>query len=277
LYRGIQIARVSVMVLMSAYDAAAPSFDRHRVLPDGVAEAIRAAVLASIGNVPTPRLLDLGAGTGRIGWPFVAAGDDYVGVDLSLGMLQAFMGRAAHTGASPRLVQADGRHLPFPDATFDAVMLVQLFGGLRGWRRLVTEARRVVRMAGALALGRTLAPADGVDAQMKQRLALFLGEMGVEPDVGNARDQVQHWLESAACGAQVMIAASWNAERTPRGFLLRHRTGARFAALPEPIKEEALGKLGAWAAATFGSVDAVFSERHQFELRIFKFREGVGC
>src|SRR5437899_982035 len=63
----------------SAYDAAAPTFDRHRALPDGAAPAIRAAVLAAAGHSSRPRLLDLGAGSGRIGWPFVAAGDDYVG------------------------------------------------------------------------------------------------------------------------------------------------------------------------------------------------------
>src|SRR5258708_7655010 len=114
------------MVVMSAYDSLAPSFDRHRILPDGVAEAIRAAVLASI-DTPQPRLLDLGAGTGRVSWPLAAAGDDYVGVGLSRGMLSAFLGRAAWSGAPPRLVQADGRHLPFPDATFHAAMLFQRF------------------------------------------------------------------------------------------------------------------------------------------------------
>jgi predicted TPR repeat methyltransferase len=71
----------------SAYDTAAPAFDRHRALPDGVPQAIRAAVVAATG-APSPRLLDLGAGAGRIGRPFVAAGDDYVGIDLSLGMLR---------------------------------------------------------------------------------------------------------------------------------------------------------------------------------------------
>src|ERR1700757_131196 len=59
--------------VMSAYDAAAPTFERHRALPDGVPRAVRAAVLAAVG-VPSPRLLDLGAGTGRFGWAFVAAG-----------------------------------------------------------------------------------------------------------------------------------------------------------------------------------------------------------
>jgi len=53
---------------VSAYDAAAASFNRHRALPDGVAEAVRSAAMAAVGGVPRPRLLDIGAGTGRIGW-----------------------------------------------------------------------------------------------------------------------------------------------------------------------------------------------------------------
>src|SRR5438874_5216759 len=98
---------------MSSYDAAAQSFDRHRALPVGVPEAVRAAILRSVA-ASRPRLLDLGAGTGRIGSPFVAAGDDYVGVDLSRGMLRAFQERR-HAAAMPRLVQASGESLPFPD------------------------------------------------------------------------------------------------------------------------------------------------------------------
>src|ERR1700728_3783692 len=101
---------------MSAYDAAAPSFDRHRALPEEAVEAIRSAVLGAIGKAARPRLLDLGAGTGRIGWPFVAADDDYVGVDLSLGMLREFMRRANEwSGCTPCLAEADGESLPFRD------------------------------------------------------------------------------------------------------------------------------------------------------------------
>ena len=87
-------------VIWPLYDAVAPTFDRHRALPEGVADAIRSAILASIG-MARPRVLDLGAGTGRIGWPFVSADDDYVGVDLSFGMLREFIDRAAALG-SPR-------------------------------------------------------------------------------------------------------------------------------------------------------------------------------
>jgi len=170
-------------------------------------------------------------------------------------------------------VRADARCLPFPDAAFDAVMMVQVFGGMHDWRDLVTEARRVLRPSGALVLGRTLAPEDGVDARMKQHLALIL--LDIEFDAGNnTRDEVEEALASGATSAKSVLAASWRADRTPRQFLARHRTGARFSALPEPIKEEALRRLADWAVGTFGSLDAVCSEPHAFELRVFKFDQG---
>ena len=220
---------------MSAYDAVAPNFDSHRALPGGVPEAIRAAVLRCTSA--QPRLLDLGAGGGRIGRPFVSAGDDYVGVDLSWGMLREFAQRAGGQGSAPRLAQADGRQLPFPDAMFDVVLLIQVFGGLRGWRTFIREARRVLRPAGALIVGRTKMPSDGLDARMKQRLAAILGELGIQHDRANARDEILAWLESNAGSRKIVTAASWTARRTPRGFIERHGSGARFSALPASVKD----------------------------------------
>ena len=124
----------------SPYDAAAPSFDQHRALPQGVPEKIRVAPRRARCNAATRARS--GAGTGRIGRPFVVAGDDYVGVDLSLGMLREFARRSRQSMPTPRLVQADGGRLPFRDATFDAVLLVQVIGAALSWRTLVTEAQR---------------------------------------------------------------------------------------------------------------------------------------
>lgn len=253
---------------MSVYDVVAPRFDSLRAFPAGVPEAIRAAVLRAAEG-PHPCILDLGCGSGRIGAPFVAANDDYVGADLSWGMLRAFGERA-----SARLVQADGQQLPFRAAAFDAVLLIQVFGGLQGWRQFIAEARRVLRPGGALILGRTSMPADGIDARMKQRLAAILRALGVERDRANPRDDVVHALQADARRHERASAASWNARRTPRGFIERHGGGARFSALPAQIKAQALRDLGAWAAATFGSLDKSFSEQHAFELQIFKFQDG---
>jgi ubiquinone/menaquinone biosynthesis C-methylase UbiE len=257
-------------VQTSAFDITALTFERHRALPDGVPEAIRRAILGSI-KAKSPRLLDVGAGTGRIGAAFVAAGDDYVGVDLSFSMLGEFAQRG-----TARLVQADGARLPFADAAFDAVMLIQVFGGMRRWRDVLAEARRVLRPAGALVVGRTIAPADGIDEQMKQRLAAILGEIGAGSQRMNVREDALHALERSARSTRIE-AAAWIAARTPRAFLERHRTGARFAALPPRIKDEALSRLGGWATAAFGSLDAAFSERRAFELNVFRFDRGAGA
>jgi ubiquinone/menaquinone biosynthesis C-methylase UbiE len=207
---------------MSAYDAAAPSFDHHRTLPDGAAEAIRTVILGAIHTSPWPRLLDLGAGTGRIGWPFVTARDDYVGVDLSLGMLREFARRVDRDNRhAPRLVQADGERLPFGDAMFDAVLLIQVLGAARDWLRLIAEARRVLRSPGALVIGQSVMPSDGLDARMKQHLASFLDRNGVASYHINIRDDVQHRLEAIAHSNIRLVAAAWDAERLSAAATLR--------------------------------------------------------
>ena len=70
-------------------------------------------------------------------------------------------------------------------------------------------------------------------------------------------------------------AASWNVIATPQEFLVRHRTGARFAALPVTVQEQALKQLAAWAETSFGSLDTPFQEQRSFELDIFEFAEGA--
>jgi ubiquinone/menaquinone biosynthesis C-methylase UbiE len=228
-----------------------------------VPEAIRSAVLSASGIRHPASVLDLGAGTGRIGLPFVAAGDNYTGVDLSFGMLREFPRRA-------RLAQCDGEALPFRDGAFDVVMLISVVGAARGWRRLLAEGRRVLRGDGVMVVGKSIGPADGVDARMKDRLAAILADLGV-PAEEKKSGKALAWLESVAAEKRVEVAASWNAERSPRGFLDRKPTGAKFSELPADVRDEALRRLTAWAQSTFGSLDAPRSEPYTFELTIFRF------
>ena len=255
---------------MSVYDGMASDFDRRRALPNGVPETIRNAVLRA-GLPPRPRLLDLGAGTGRIGWPFVRAGDDYTGADLSFGMLRTFAAR--HRGV--RLTQADGALLPFRDASFDAVMLIQVLSGVPGWRAFLADAMRVLRPAGTLITGRVVAPDDGIDAQMKFRLAAILDSMDIHPYRGTPRDDALSWLDRQMHAPHILTAANWVAERTPRGFIERHGSGARFSVVADAIRQEAMLRLGAWAVEQFGSLDTVWAEQHRFELTIHRRQQGT--
>jgi len=254
----------------SVYDAMAPEFDRRRALPDGVPEAIRDAVLRA-GLPPRPRLLDLGAGSGRIGRPFVQAGDDYTAVDRSFGMLRMFADRMP----AARLAQADGACLPFADASFDAVLLVQVLSGVPGWRHFLTDTLRVLRPGGTLIAGRVVAPDAGIDARMKTRLAEILADIDIHPYRDKPRDAAMAWLACRLSGPTVLTAAAWQAERTPRGFLERHSGGARFSTLPEPVKQEALRRLAAWTAEQCGHLDTVCVEDYRFELTIHRLQPGT--
>jgi ubiquinone/menaquinone biosynthesis C-methylase UbiE len=264
-------------VLASRFDPVASSFERHRALPDEVAQEIRRAILATVDASPRPRLLDIGAGTGRLGHAFVEAGDDYVAADLSFGMLREFMRKVDDDhGGTSLLVQSNGEQLPFRDGSFDAVILVQIFGGMKGWRRLVGEARRVLRQRGVLLTGQWLIPPDGIDEQMKRRVQALFAEMSLSLERQSTRENALQWLEATAAQSARTIAATWRASRTPRNFLDRRSSGAQFSTLPVAVKTEVLERLSAWAAGSFGSLDAVFTEKHEFELRAFKFQCGGG-
>jgi ubiquinone/menaquinone biosynthesis C-methylase UbiE len=256
----------------SVYDTAASTFERYRSLPSTVVESIRSAIRNTAHLPDQARVLDLGAGTGRIGKAFLAAGDFYVGVDSSLGMLQEFSTKPEFRESKTSLLaQAEGNQLPFKNAVFDLVLLMQVLNSAN-WRPMLDECRRVLRPGGIVAVGHTKSPESGVDAQLKRQLAAILEAMQVpwhEPR--EWRRQALAWLKDVSVHHWHREAARWKVTTSAEEFLSRHRTGAKFAALPLAVQQESLAKLRTWAETTFGSVNTSFDEQHSFELSSFEF------
>jgi ubiquinone/menaquinone biosynthesis C-methylase UbiE len=253
-------------VLTFSFDATATSFDRHRALPAGVAQSIRAAIRSCSLN-RNGRVLDLGAGTGRIGKAFVQADDFYVGVDLSWAMLREF----AVQCPDACLLQAHGRCLPFAHRVFDLVLFMQVLSGAADWTGLLQEALRVLASPGMVIVGHAVAPDAGLDSQLKRQLDLILEETGIAAHKSKKSQKgALTWLQNRASSWQTVTAAKWLAQRSPRQFMARHRTAARFAALPLTVQDEALEKLSAWAEAHFGLLEKRFTEEHSFELQAFR-------
>jgi ubiquinone/menaquinone biosynthesis C-methylase UbiE len=253
--------------MTSAFDAVASDFERFRLLPGGVPEAIRSAIWAAV-PVPSPaKVLDLGAGTGRFGKAFIEAGDSYTAVDSSLAMLREFQARTK----GGLLVQADGRQLPFRNGSFDIVLLMHVLSAAGEWSPVIDEVRRVCHSGGFVAIGRTVNPEFGIDAQLKRQLKLILGEMGIpwhRPQ--KAHREALGSLELFTARHVNCRAASWSVQAKAQDFLRRHRSGARFAALPETVQKKSLQELEAWAKKAFDSVDKEFNEERSFELDIFE-------
>jgi ubiquinone/menaquinone biosynthesis C-methylase UbiE len=256
---------------MATFDRVAADFERFRSLPALVPVAVRAAVLETLGLTRAVRLLDVGAGTGRIGAAFVTAGDSYFGIDPSAAMLAQFVQRSTgQGGAAPQLVKADGRQLPFSAGQFDAVLLIHVLSGVAGGGRLVSEARRVLRRGGALVLGHASGPPEGLDARMRAKLTEAMDLLNLDGNrPGTRRGEARIDLAASAERQVEVVAARWETVRSPRDFLTQHQTGARFSSLPGATRDQLLRHLSEWAKEAFGDLDTASVEVHAFELDFF--------
>jgi len=105
-------------------------------------------LLDAIGAGPGVRLLDVASGPGYVAAAAARRGAQVTGVDIAESMIK--LARGAHPEIDFR--QGDAEALPFPDASFDAV--VSNFGVLHFGRpeQAAAEFARVVAAGGAVAL-----------------------------------------------------------------------------------------------------------------------------
>lgn len=89
------------------------------------------------------RGLEVGVGTGRFAGPLGIA----VGVDPS----NAMLARAAQRGVE--VVRGVAEALPFPDGSFDHVLIVTTICFVNSPEKMLAEARRVLRPSGRLVMG----------------------------------------------------------------------------------------------------------------------------
>ena len=98
------------------------------------------------------RLLDIGCGLGREAFPLSESGFDVVGTDISQEVITQVRQLSAEKGYDIPFIAYDGRKLPFPDDSFDAVLIwAQTFGLLYGEeykKDVLAECRRVLKPGG---------------------------------------------------------------------------------------------------------------------------------
>lgn len=122
------------------FNLLAPIYERLIPPPDP-------SVLASLlALTPTCTLLDAAGGTGRVAGVFAASVARVVVCDASPRMLKQARKKGLET------VQAELEALPFVDATFDRILLVDAFHHVKDQRIALRELLRVLKPSGLLVI-----------------------------------------------------------------------------------------------------------------------------
>lgn len=135
----------------------APTYDRlNHLLSFGIDRLWRRRTVRRVAAARPQRILDLATGTGDLAVALARRIPEarVTGLDMSAEMLAVGRQKVARKGLSDRirLVEGDAEHLPFSDASFDAVTIafgIRNFGDMDAGLR---EAVRVLRPGGHISI-----------------------------------------------------------------------------------------------------------------------------
>jgi SAM-dependent methyltransferase len=226
----------------SSFGAAAAAYAEHR--PDYAHVAVRWA----LGPAPGPRVLDLGAGTGKLTATLVALGFEVIAVEPDPAML-AELRRSL---PAVRALSGSAEAIPLPDASVDAV----LAGNAMHWFDMAVAGPEIARV---LAPGGILAGLWNVmDDQIEwvAGLARIGGSAAVGP-----RDTPGSWRAETAgmhlpkSGVAGRFGSPEQAEfphgqrRTADTLVATIATRAGVLVMPEQEREATLGRIRAFLAS----------------------------
>ena len=228
--------------LGSSFGAAAVEYAEHR--PDYALDAVRWA----LEPAPGPRVLDLGAGTGKLTATLVALGAEVIAVEPDPAMLTELRCSLPAVRALPGSAEA----IPLPDASVDAV----LAGNALHWFDMAVAGPEIARV---LAPGGILA---GLWNVMDDRVD-WVAEL--ERVSGNAvigpRDTLRSWRAATAglhlppVGVVARFGSPEQAEfphgqrRTADSLVATIATRAGVLVMPEQEQEATLGRIRAFLAS----------------------------
>jgi SAM-dependent methyltransferase len=228
--------------LRSSFGAAAAAYAEHR--PDYALAAVRWA----LAPAPGLRVLDLGAGTGKLTAALVALGVEVIAVEPDLAMLAELRHGLPAVRALPGAAEA----IPLPDASVDAV----LAGHALHWFDMAVAGPEIARVLvpGGMLAGLWNVIDDRVD--WVAGLERVSGSAAIGP-----RDTLSSWRaetaeahlpengQAAQFGLPEQAEFPHGQRRTADSLVAKIATHAGLLVMPEQEQQDMLGRIRAFLAS----------------------------
>lgn len=232
--------------------------------------------LTSLGGLPPgATVLDVGAGTGRVSISFAALGYKTVALDPALPMLKELY-RKAPIGQIQTVV-GEGARLPFPNQTFDAVILARVLYLMSDWQPVLQQAYDVLTPGGCLFHEWSNGEDEEAWVQIREKSRSLFEEAGVQnPFHPGARSEadVDEFLAGLALKRTNRLRTGPGPTMTLAEFLGKVVSGefSYIWSVPKPIQESCLPRLKDWAENTF-DLDEAVSIPNQLHWTIYRKSE----
>jgi SAM-dependent methyltransferase len=211
--------------------------------------------LATAGAIRSgTKVLDIGAGTGRVAIGLAELGCNVVALEPASGMVQRLRTKV---GALPiRLVAGEGARLPFLPGQFDVVVIARVLYLTADWRGVLREAHRVLEVGGRLLHEWGNGQADEEWVQIREKARTLFEEAGVpspfHPGVRSERE-VDDGLKSLGFVRGADLPIGPGPALTLAEFLRRLIDGefSYIWNVPKSVQEQCLPLLKAWSEQRF--------------------------
>lgn len=252
---------------LKSFDRVAGVYDETRAMPDEVSNRVAdaiASILRETGD--TPRLVEVGIGTGRMAVPLAVRGVRVTGIDIAPAMLGVLLGKRRDIG----IMLAEASRPPLRAAAFDAALFVHIL-------HLVPDAEATVRATLALVRPGGIAMAGGddhrgsirdeADTIVQSTVRELSGvEMGGWQPYAHGQQTFERVAREAGAAVETKRPAAWSALTTARRMMerLEARDFSSAWKIPEEIMPELLRQVRPRIEALFGGFETPVSYERSF-------------
>jgi ubiquinone/menaquinone biosynthesis C-methylase UbiE len=257
------------------FDEQANSYDKRTGLGNQTAQKIATSVNHLIQPYPNGMLLEIGAGTGEIGFFLQNLSLPYAGMDLSKSMLDIYRQRFQKPEKAPELIQTDGNSpWPFPKNS------VSVFFSSRAMHQL--DHQHVLNQlkylsstnASLLILGNVKRKTNASKDIMRKEMHKILNDAGLKEKSGQSNRRILFEAIEQQGGERLptIIASRWKVSHAPIESIRSWNKvdGIAGQEINTRLKSEILESLTDKANTLFTDINTPLETEETYELNAIK-------